>query len=158
MLAPCPYPCSCTFGGQVPCADGRIAHINMGNQGLPASGGIPLALLDLTGLQHLGLGHNNLQGTIPDALGKQLHQLTYLDLGQNALTGTVPASLTSLEHLTYIAINRNPHLTGVLPAFNFSQFTGACVMSGDNFTCPLPAGAATCDHWHGSKHAPPTCK
>ena len=126
---------------------------------MPGSGGVPLALLDLTGLQFLSLCCSNLQGTIPDALGQQLHQLTYLNLGTNAFTGSVPSTLTSLKQLTDIGLDINPHLTGVLPAFNFSQFTGGCVMFGDNFTCPLPAGAATCDHWiDGSKRPPPTCK
>jgi hypothetical protein len=140
----------------------------MGGQGLPGSGGVPVALLDLTGLRLLVLYSNQLQGTIPDALGEQLQQLTVLNLGNNTLSGTVPRLLTTLKHLTYLTLDTNPQLTGVLPAFNFSQFIKpsslksthyACDMHGDNFTCPLPAGAAMCDHQgDGSKWPPPTCK
>jgi hypothetical protein len=151
-------PCSCKFHDQTHCANGRITIIDMSNQGLPASGGIPLALLDLTGLSGLFLGGSGLQGTIPVAIGTQLQQLTGLDLSSNALSGTVPESLTTLKHLTNLGLNQNPHLSGVLPAFNFSQVT-CCGMFGDVFTCPLPAGANTCVGGPAcGKYLPPTCK
>jgi Leucine-rich repeat (LRR) protein len=176
-------PCSCTFQGHTQCTKDRITYIDMGQQGIPASGGIPLALMDLTGLTILALWGNSLQGTIPTAIGQlqqlttlalasnslqgiipaaigQLQQLTYLSLDVNSFTGTVPQSLTTLRHLSFIALDNNPHLTGKLPAFNFSQFTQCCAMGVDVFTCPLPAGANTCDHCNGGAPArsPPTCK
>ena len=135
-------PCSCKFWDQTQCANGRITAIDMGTQGLPASGGIPLTLLDLTGLTLLSLKANSLQSSIPSAIG-QLQQLTWLDLAQCALTGTVPQEMTTLKHLNHIALDSSPHLTGKLPAFNFSQFA-CCAMGGDSFTCPLPAGANKC--------------
>jgi hypothetical protein len=35
------------------------------------------------------------------------------------------------------------HLTGTVPALPFKQYTGFCCL-GNNFSCPLPAGAAAC--------------
>jgi hypothetical protein len=149
-------PCSCTFSDQTQCANGRITYIDMSNQGLPGSSGIPLALLDLTGLSSLGLGGNALQLSVPAAIG-QLQQLIALDLDSNAFTGTLPQSLTTLKHLLAIALESNL-FTGTLPAFNFSQLTVCCSMSGSNFICPLPAGANTCDHSGQGSVPPPTCK
>jgi hypothetical protein len=178
-------PCSCKFYYQTQCANGHITYIDMGNQGLPGSGGIPLALLDLTGLTHLSLAINFLQGSIPSAIGQlqqltylnldanslqgsipsaigQLQQLTVLFLGTNSFTGTVPQELTTLKHLNAIGLDTNPHLTGKLPAFDFSQFTQCCTMFGDPFTCPFPAGANTCvggpGCYSGKPQPPPTCK
>jgi hypothetical protein len=136
-------PCSCTFWDKVQCANGRITSLAMGAQGMPPSSGIPLALLDLTGLRLLCLDTNRLVGTIPRAISR-LPGLRYLDLHANLFTGSVPTELVQLNQLTTIGLNANSQLSGVLPAFNFSQFTGRCTMNGDPFTCPLPAGAETC--------------
>jgi hypothetical protein len=179
-------PCSCQFADQTQCNNnGRITHLNMFGTELPGSAGVPLSLLELTGLTSLHLGGNSLIGTVPAAaLGRlqqltllglegnnltgpippalgQLEQLVALALGNNALTGTVPQELLALKKLTLIDIFTIPHLTGRLPAFNFSQFTQCCAMNGDSFTCPLPRGASTCVGGPGcspNKFPPPTCK
>jgi hypothetical protein len=138
-------PCSCTFVNKVGCTDGRITYLDMDNSGLPG-GVIPLVLLDLTGLQSLSIGGDGLTGTIPSAIG-QLQQLSTLTLWVNSLHGTIPHEVTTLHKLVAIALesaNNGNHFTGVLPAFNFSQFTGCCALGGDNFSCPLPPGAASC--------------
>jgi hypothetical protein len=124
------------------------------------SGGIPKALMDLTGLTFLGLVANQLVGSIPTAIG-QLTGLTDLRLSHNQLTGSVPQELLELKQLTYIGLDSNS-LTGLLPAFNFSQYPLCCAMGFNPFTCPLPDGAESCA---GSSHAggcsanpAPTCK
>ena len=144
------------------CTDGRITYVDMDNSGLPG-GVIPLALLDLTGLQVLSIGGDGFTGTTPSAIG-QLQQLRQLVLWVNYLHGTIPHELTTLHKLVAIVLQagNSNHFTGVLPAFNFSQFTG-CVLNNQNFTCPLPAGADTCvgtvtgDN-HSHKFPPPSCK
>ena len=110
---------------------------------MPGSGGVPLALLDLTGLTFLSFYDCSLVGSIPAALAQQLAQLTHLDLEVNDFTGTVPNELTRLTALTSIGLSQNPHLGGILPAFNFAQFM-SCSMSGVGFSCPLPPSAQTC--------------
>jgi hypothetical protein len=155
-------PCSCTFleGAPVQCTDGRITYLDMDNSGLPG-GVIPLALLDLTGLQSLSIGGDGLTGTIPSAIG-QLQQLSTLVLWVNGLHGTIPHEVTTLHKLVNIALGgaNGNHFTGVLPAFNFSQFTVGCVLDNQDFTCPLPAGADTCLGCPKAhvKSPPPSCK
>jgi hypothetical protein len=43
-----------------------------------------------------------------------------------------------------LALNYNLALGGKLPALNFAQYTKCCDLVGDNFSCPLPPGAASC--------------
>jgi Leucine-rich repeat (LRR) protein len=177
----------------------------MKDQGLP-SGGVPVALLDLTGLKFVSLHGNNLSGSIPSSIAKltaltgldlsynklggsipstigkltgltsllmpcnalagsipstigQLTGLTLLDGWQNDFTGSIPTELAQLKQLKWFALNYNTHLTGKLPALNFSQFTESCALDGDVFTCPLPPGASTCVGGPaGGKKNPPTCK
>ena len=122
-------------------------------------GSIPASVARLQLLSLLGLEANSLSGTIPSALG-HMPRLVALALGSNALSGTVPNELTDLRQLNLLDIYDVPHLAGRLPAFNFSQFTQCCAMSGVNFSCPLPPGASTCVGGPGcfpSKFPPPTC-
>ena len=74
-----------TIEDQVQCVAGRITHIDMHYQGLPGSGGVPLALLELTGLTFLSLHGNQVTGTVPATL-VQLTGLTALGLEDNQLT------------------------------------------------------------------------
>jgi hypothetical protein len=140
-------PCSCIITKNPPmhltgCEGGnRITALVM--PGLPPRGGVPLALLNLTGLVGFSLGGNQLVGTIPSAIG-QLVELTDLSLGTNQLTGSVPTEMTQLTKLSNIRLDTNRDLTGPLPAFNFTQFAKCCAMEGDSFKCPLPAGAEKC--------------
>jgi hypothetical protein len=111
-------PCSCTFSGnpqdgKVGCAKGRITHVGMGHEDMP-SGGIPLPLLDLTGLTFLYLAVSELTGSIPSAIG-QLTELTFLGLGGNELTGSIPSILGELTTLARLSLNSN-QLTGSMPS------------------------------------------
>jgi hypothetical protein len=87
-------PCSCNIHthGHVKCDVAstykRITEFDMGARKMPPSGGIPTALLDLTGLTLIRLGENELLGTIPTAIG-QLTALVELVLDDNNFSGTV---------------------------------------------------------------------
>jgi hypothetical protein len=148
----------------------RITSLDLGNQSLPPSGGIPLALLDLTGLTDLrldtnqltgsissqlaeltglhvlSLHDNQLTGTIPSQLA-ELTALTKLWLGRDLLTGTIPSELAKLTRVTDLELYSN-QLTGAVPSLPFKQYTSNCCLyyerQTNNFTCPLPAGAAEC--------------
>jgi Leucine-rich repeat (LRR) protein len=176
-------PCSCIFHNKVVCTDGRITTLDMGQQDMP-SGGLPVALMDLTGLEFLSLPDNQLDGSIPSTIGQltkltflqlygsylggsipstigKLTGLTSLNLRSNNFTGHVPTELKQLKQLTSLILDHN-NLVGPLPPFNFAQYTACCRMQDVSFTCPLPAGAGTCvgggDHnTCGGKLPPPTC-
>jgi serine/threonine protein kinase len=174
-------PCSCAFNTKVVCTNGRITKLDMGEQGMP-SGGIPVALMDLTGLTMLSLPGNRLDGSIPSTIGQltkitflylygsylggsipstigKLTGLTALNLRSNQFTGSVPTELKQLKQLTNFILDHN-NLVGPLPPFNFAQYTACCRMQGVSFTCPLPAGAGTCVGGGvscGGKLPPPTC-
>jgi hypothetical protein len=121
------------------------------------SGTVPTSLGQLTALAFLGLDSNQLSGTVPASLG-QLTGLTVLGLGNNRLSGSVPASLVQLTGLTYLYLNANPALGGKLPALNFPQYTSCCALGADNFSCPLPPGAASCiGGTDCGIQPPPTC-
>ena len=61
----------------------------------------------------LGLGRNNLRGTLPDALGN-LDQLLQLQLFDNRLSGPIPASLGGLTYMWQLSLWGNK-LTGEIP-------------------------------------------
>ena len=61
----------------------------------------------------LSLDENNLQGTIPSALGS-LANLKVLDLHENSLTGPIPSELGNLANLEVLNLWKN-ELTGPIP-------------------------------------------
>ena len=83
----------------------------LGNNDL--TGAIPPELGGLTNLQHLGLSSNALAGAIPSELGT-LTNLQYLGLGGNRLTGPIPPWLSDLTKLRFLRLGPND-LTGAIP-------------------------------------------
>ena len=67
----------------------------------------------------LGLGANNLVGTVPAALGN-LDQMTWLYLWGNQLTGAIPGSLGNLANLQHLYLSSSAdvesRLSGSIPA------------------------------------------
>ncbi|HBJ84802.1 MAG TPA: hypothetical protein DDZ88_13210 [Verrucomicrobiales bacterium] len=78
------------------------------------SGSIPTSLGSCSSLQHLGLGDNQFTGSIPSSLGN-LTSLITLGLHQNQLSGEIPASLGNLVNLRELWLPDN-QLTGNIPA------------------------------------------
>ena len=77
------------------------------------SGAIPSQIGNLTELQYLNLGYNELSGPIPSEIGN-LTKLEYLNLGSNELTGPIPPELNRLVGLTNLSLSQN-HLWGQIP-------------------------------------------
>jgi hypothetical protein len=79
--------------------------------------------------------------------------ITALGLGVNNLEGTIPSSLGSLTKLTYISLEDNS-LTGLVPPLPFKQYSYWCSLDApdscpgpgfcNHFKCPLPAGSEQC--------------
>ncbi len=117
----------------------RVVGIRLDSERL--GGRVPKELGDLSGLEWLDLGRNELIGPIPSELGN-LSNLTSLQLNGNELRGPIPAELGDLSNLTelYLDINR---LTGEIPHsftnltdltdFQFSRNAGLCAPTDETF-------------------------
>ena len=92
-------------------ADGRVVHLDLGNNAL--SGAIPPQLGDLAALTRLVLWGNGLTGTIPPELGK-LANLEALHLEANSLTGPIPPEIGSPPALESLGLSAN-YLSGPIP-------------------------------------------
>ena len=92
-------------------ASGRVTKLGLGGNNL--SGSIPPELGDLASLTTLELYTNGLSGSIPPELGN-LASLTLLDLGENNLSGSIPPELGNLDGLELLAFHANG-LSGSIP-------------------------------------------
>ena len=133
------------LGGSLPGDLARLTHLrelvveNRASAGQfnVLTGGIPIELWQLTELEVLDLGHNDLGNTIPEELGRlrklrilaldgnrlegslptelgDLSELARLDLGRNRLGGPIPPVLGRLDNLTHLLLNDNL-FTGSIP-------------------------------------------
>ena len=80
----------------------RIVDLSCNN----LSGGIPIEILSLFGLQSLNLSRNHLMGRIPENIGGMKY-LESLDLSNNHLSGEIPQSITNLTFLSYLDLSYN---------------------------------------------------
>ena len=78
------------------------------------TGEIPVELGNLSNLEYLLLGDNQLTGVIPEVLGN-LSTLEGLWLSGNQLTGEIPAELSNLSYLHTLILSGN-QLSGEIPA------------------------------------------
>ena len=102
------------------------------------TGRIPASLRNLSSLTLLSVGDNNLEGSIPEELGRTT--IERIQLGINRLTGTIPSSLYNLSNMRDIELGAN-NLEGSLSldigvAFHhLSQL----VLPENRFTGPVPS-------------------
>ena len=89
----------------------RVTELRLRSLGL--KGIIPPQIGDLTGLEVLDLGDNQLTGSIPTQIGK-LTALTKLFLRSNQLDGSIPTQIGELEKLRAFTLWGN-RVTGVIP-------------------------------------------
>jgi hypothetical protein len=129
-------PCS-WFG--IICNNGRVANLNLGENGL--NGTLPNSLGNLSNLTHLNLSPNNITGSIPESLGN-LSNLTVLHLYSNNITGSIPESLGNLSNLTQLSLSSN-NITGSIPESlgNLSNLDDI-ELQQNNITGPIPNSLA----------------
>ena len=89
----------------------------------------------------VGLGGNNMSGSIPPEIG-ELDSLLYLDLSRNELTGPIPGGLGALKQLSHLRLNNNA-LEGRLPA-RLGDLTGLrhLHIDGNSLTGQVPGSFA----------------
>ncbi|KAH0724224.1 hypothetical protein KY285_000086 [Solanum tuberosum] len=78
------------------------------------SGQIASAICNLKTLIALDLASNNLEGTIPQCLGKMNKYLWNLDLSNNSLSGTINTNFSVGNYFRFISLHGNK-LTGEVP-------------------------------------------
>ncbi|CAM0947850.1 unnamed protein product [Alopecurus aequalis] len=110
-----------SFTGQVPSSLGKLSYLyylNLETNKLEANDSESWEFLDAlsncSGLQTLSLSDNQLQGTIPNSVGKLSPGLQYLLLDTNNLYGTVPESIGNLTGLLKLSLAQN-NLVGPIP-------------------------------------------
>lgn len=91
--------------------DGRVAAIDLGNNGL--EGSIPPEIGQLTGLKELSIGFNEFSGALPKELG-DLSSLETLGLYNNQFSGPIPRELAKLPNLIYLNLSLNS-FSGPIP-------------------------------------------
>jgi len=123
---------------------------------------LPYQMTQLTNLEWIRLGSNNLLGTVPSYLG-QFSNLKYLYLFDNSLSGTIPSTIFQLKHLEVLDLwkaslrgqipselglmsnlkslhlGRNEGLTGTIPPNFFSKdFVALGINQLPLLTGPVP--------------------
>jgi len=103
--------------GKIPAAIGQLSNLEylfLGGNNL--SGNIPASLFTLPKLQNIDLGGNNYSGAIPAGFGT-MTALTHLNLKDNNYTGTIPASILVNSKIEVLNLLNNS-LTGQIPTLS----------------------------------------
>ncbi|GJT57886.1 putative non-specific serine/threonine protein kinase [Tanacetum coccineum] len=114
------------------CSQYALERLNLGDNNL--NGSIPESLGRLTNLRDLDLSVNELTGPIPDVLGK-LRSLKVLDLSSNYLTGPIP---NFQGQLTKLRLSNN-RLNGSIPdSMGRSIALTELLLQSNSLTGPIP--------------------
>jgi Leucine-rich repeat (LRR) protein len=134
------------FTGQVPSSLGNLSllqYLNLDGNKLETSDSKSWEFLDALGkcrvLKSLTLADNQLQGAIPNSIGKLSPGLQYLGLGQNKLTGMIPESIGNLKGLNSLYLGQN-NLAGPIGSWvgNLKNL-GILNLTDNNFSGPIPS-------------------
>jgi len=97
------------------------------------------ALSNCTSLEVLALGGNQLQGAIPNSIGKLSTELWQLGLYANELSGPVPINIGNLSALTMLDLSNNK-IDGPIEGWvgKLKKMT-VLALEGNTFTGPIPS-------------------
>jgi Leucine-rich repeat (LRR) protein len=121
---------------------GRVAALDLGDQGLQSRGGLPRALFQLTSLRRVDLSGNDFGGaTLPASGFEQLSELTHLNLSSTGLAGQIPAGIGNLTKLVSLDLSSNNDLSGAIPKF-FAELRSLAILQLSNnvFNGTFPRG------------------
>lgn len=128
-------PISSWFGVTYSAGSGRVTNLGLGNNNL--TGTIPSVLSNLTGLQTLTLSSNQLTGNIPSELSNLTSLLT-LQLPNNNLTGNIPSTLSSLASLTGLELGGNQLVGSIPPALGSLTSLTTLILVDNMLTGSIP--------------------
>jgi hypothetical protein len=111
----------------------QLSRNNLDGTAFPSQEGLP------TKLEILGLGQNNLSGSIPSTLVLP-KSLIYLNIPHNQLTGILPSEIWNNSTLEHISFESN-NLTGPIPSqliMNNLDSLKTVLLSGNDLTGNIP--------------------
>ena len=120
--------------GEIPNSIGNLTRLNklyLGSNQL--TGEIPKGITNLTGLQELHLGSNHLTGEIPKGI-TNLTGLQWLQLNDNQLTGEIPDTIGNLTGLYTLLLNDNYLTFSTSFLSNLSNLTNLTVSNTNYFS------------------------
>ncbi|KAG2306577.1 hypothetical protein Bca52824_026325 [Brassica carinata] len=131
---------NCKFTGKIPFSIGNLSHLNILDLGYNnLAGEVPSSFQNLNRMTDLFLVNNKLSGKIPTALFN-LTKLSVLKLASNQFTGTLPLNITSLSNLNVFHAASNSFV-GTIPSTFFNIPSLVSLDLGDNqFSGPLEIG------------------
>ncbi len=118
----------CSWYG-VQCTGMSETVANLRLEGNNLNGTIPPAIGNLSNLKLLSLWRNHLLGTVPSSIGNLLN-LTHLILSENEITGSIPKELGNLRNLYQLWMSGN-RLSGEIPP-DLGNLTGLAYLDLSN--------------------------
>jgi hypothetical protein len=126
----------CDYTG-IECQNGHVTVLDLTSFGL--TGSIPTEIEDLSKLERLSLGNNELRGSLPTTL-QSLTKLQHLEVFRNNLMGPILGDWTLMGKLKRLLIQSN-HITGTLDS---SLCTLKDLKGLDLFDNPLSGSLPSC--------------
>ncbi|KAM0902799.1 hypothetical protein ACQ4PT_019072 [Festuca glaucescens] len=127
--------------GTPPAAALRIGSLaNLVSLGLGSnqlSGSIPASLGNLSALAALNADSNRMAGSIPSSL-QHLSSLAKLNLGQNSLRGTIPSWLGNLSSLEYLNLQSNVLIGRIPESIGSLRLLTAISFAENKLVGPVP--------------------
>ncbi|KAM0004905.1 putative leucine-rich repeat-containing, plant-type, leucine-rich repeat domain superfamily [Helianthus debilis subsp. tardiflorus] len=114
-----------SLSGEIPRTLGSLNLWYLNMHGNKISGRLHSSLMNLTELDVLELGRNELTGSIPTWIGTKLTLLRILNLRSNRFAGNIPHELCHIRHIQILDLAHN-NLSGNIPRCfnNFSILSG----------------------------------
>ncbi|XP_061999367.1 probable LRR receptor-like serine/threonine-protein kinase At3g47570 [Rosa rugosa] len=123
------------FGGTLPKSISNLQTLGIGRNQL--HGSIPTGLGNLINLQILFMAGSSFTGSIPTDIGR-LSSLRMLFLNNNQLSGSIPSSLGNLTMLTRLQLQEN-NLEGSIPSsLGKCHWLLELLLSGNNLNGTIP--------------------